>query len=216
MDFTWFLNILFPPRCLSCNAVIPSTAREKTLCDPCHGSIILFKNYFATTPYYRGAAGSYETPALKALVHALKFRSVAAAGATLGDIVAQYFARLPPVIANPVVIPIPLSRERERERGFNQSLLIAQRFAENTKLPLDASLLSRIRHTKPQSEMKSAAERRRNIQYCFAARKPSAIKDASFILIDDVTTSGATFLEAARVLKASGARAILLLAAARP
>jgi predicted amidophosphoribosyltransferase len=46
-------------------------------------------------------------------------------------------------------------------------------------------------------------------------RWPTAAQNKNIILIDDVTTSGTTFMEAATVLKAGGAKRIIALAVAQ-
>jgi len=48
----------------------------------------------------------------------------------------------------------------------------------------------------------------------FSSTNGTLIKGKNILLVDDVTTSGATFLEAAQELKKAGARKIIALAVA--
>lgn len=162
-----------------------------------------------------GGATDYDHPIVRALVHALKFRRVRVARDPLAGFLIEYARSLGIAFDDCVVVPIPLSRKRLRLRGFNQSELIARPFAAALGLQLDAAVLVRVRHTKPQSETRSLEERKRNLNGCFAVWRPERIAGRNIILLDDVTTSGATFLEAARALKAAGAGKIFALAAAK-
>ena len=135
----------------------------------------------------------------------------------LADILVGYVRRLPLDLAGYTATPVPLSAKRARSRGFNQSALIARPFARALALPFSESLLTRIHHRKPQSDTEDIFERRENIKGCFALADAggTAAEDKKIILIDDVTTSGTTFAEAARVLKSGGAKKILALAVAK-
>lgn len=165
--------------------------------------------------YLLGAAGNYENAVLRDLVHNLKFRYIRDAAKPLGDFLIRYAGSLHIPFENYSVIPIPLSKERERTRGFNQSRLIAEPFARHFGIPLVANALYRTKNTRPQSEVHGVEERHANVSSCFAVRAPELVEKKNIILIDDVATSGATFLEAAMALKQVGARKIIALAAAK-
>lgn len=227
MIFKFFADIFFPPRCLACGKGV----REGALCAPCRASITIYRTLFCGKcarrlfgdkanchpdfPYLLGATGKYGNKALTSLIHSLKFRGGISAADPLADLLVEYASSLGTLLNDCLVIPIPLSKERRRTRGFNQSELIAKSFAERFGLTCETACLARIRHAKPQSETKSVAERKENIRGVFAVTRRSAIAGKNIILVDDVTTSGATFLEAARELKSAGAERIIALAVAR-
>lgn len=234
MNFDFLVSLFFPRTCVACRAFV----RTGALCARCGATIMLSKTLFCgqcdapfaprsgaggalrspchpAFPYLRGTAGNYEAPALRALVHGLKFRGIRAAAEPLAALLAAYAAPFVRHIENAAVVPIPLSHARLRQRGFNQSELIAERFAGHFGLPITTACLSRARHAKPQSETRTVAERKENIRGCFAMQDPASVRGKNIILIDDVTTSGATFFEAARTLKNGGAGNILALAAAK-
>ncbi len=230
------LDALFPGECLACGAHL----LHGTLCDACRMAIAPHRGVFCgacgaalpglrnichpRVPYLLGAAGEYGDPSLRALIHALKFARMRAAAEPLADILAHYIARLPIDLKGMTVIPVPISAARMRERGFNQAELIAEQVAHFFGLPLMKEVLARPVHRDPQSEIDDRAARRQNVAGCYALapprrgflRPPPATEaPRKVMLIDDVTTSGATFTEAARTLRAAGTKKILALAVAK-
>jgi len=106
-----------------------------------------------------------------------------------------------------LAVPVPLHPRRERVRGFNQAALIAEEFAARNGLEYRGTVLSRLRNTASQVTL-SLEQRKKNMEGAFLVREPSAVKGRRVMLFDDVATSGATLEEAARVLKAAGAKKI--------
>ncbi|MEG6573099.1 MAG: amidophosphoribosyltransferase [Caldibacillus debilis] len=105
-------------------------------------------------------------------------------------------------------VPIPLSEERLYERGFNQAeALIAEAGLE----PLHA--LTRV-HSEKQA--KKSKTDRILLAGVFQLHPASGdVKGKTFLLVDDVYTTGSTVRHAARVLKEAGAQKILSLTVAR-
>lgn len=108
------------------------------------------------------------------------------------------------------VVPVPLHAARQRQRGFNQAVDLAKRL----RWPL-ASVLKRMRATSPQSDL-PAGRRHANVRDAFvAARTLSRWNGATLVLVDDVTTTGATLDACARVLLDGGAREVRAITVAR-
>jgi competence protein ComFC len=103
-----------------------------------------------------------------------------------------------------VVLPVPLYKKRLREREFNQSALIAKYSAERLGSILVLDSLVKIRDTKPQVGL-SSNERRKNMKNAFRIQNREAVEGRDILLIDDVSTTGATIRECSRVLKKAGA-----------
>ncbi len=114
-----------------------------------------------------------------------------------------------------VVLPIPLGRNRLLERGFNQSELVARIFSSHFNIPIETENLIRVKNTKAQSQVRGLDERIKNVAGAFEVKNMEALEGKDIILIDDVTTSGATLREAARVLKNCGVKKIVAMVAAR-
>jgi ComF family protein len=162
-----------------------------------------------------GSAISYDDRTVQALIHALKFRGIAGAAEPLAGMLVDYIERVGLDLKYFIAIPMPLSERRARARGFNQSALIARQFARALGIPFETDLLMRIRHRKPQSDTETIFERRENVKGCFALANGADVRGKKLVLVDDVTTSGTTFGEAARILKSAGAKKIFALAVAK-
>jgi len=120
-------------------------------------------------------------------------------------------ARRAPEPSPDLVVPVPLHPRRLRARGFNPAALLARALARSRGLDCDPLALERLRDTPSQTGLAIAA-RRRNVAGCMSARRRAP---ACVWLVDDVLTTGATAREAARALRAAGARRVVALAAAR-
>ncbi|MCX5694120.1 MAG: hypothetical protein NT014_03120 [Candidatus Omnitrophica bacterium] len=108
------------------------------------------------------------------------------------------------------IIPIPLHSSRKREREFNQAEILSQEVANEFGKRVLANVLIRIKPTKTQTEF-TFQQRCRNIEGCFMVTKPELINNTNLLLVDDVLTTAATANEAAKCLKAAGARKVLFL-----
>ena len=111
-----------------------------------------------------------------------------------------------------ILIPIPLSSDRYRERGFNQAELICKELTKldnNVNFKLENNILIKIKDTKHQARIENRSERLKNIIDSFVVKNTEKIKNKNIILIDDVTTTGATLSEARKILKRAGARKII-------
>ncbi len=113
---------------------------------------------------------------------------------------------------DPILVPIPLAPKRLRERGFNQSTLICNeliKLDKNTNFILLKNVLIKPKDGEHQAKIEDRNKRLKNIVGCFNIKNPEKIKNRNIILIDDVTTTGATLNEAKKILKQSGAKKII-------
>ena len=147
---------------------------------------------------------------MKEIVHALKYDRRRSIAAPLGNLMRSAGARV--LRDAEVVVPVPLHPRREYQRGFNQ----ADDLARHLGLPV-APLLKRVVFTQPQIELPKE-DRHRNVRDAFAhTPNPRSPIPVPFIvvLIDDVSTTGATLDACARVLKNAGVKEVRALTAAR-
>ncbi len=161
-------------------------------------------------------------PYRRALVHALiveaKYKGNERAWHILAEALAAYLfewcleeAALSPVRF--VMVPVPLGTQRKRERGYNQTERIcAGALLHLTEVPitLDTALLVRSRDTLPQTSLGGRA-RRENMQGAFRTTSPLD-PSVTYIVIDDVLTTGATLKAAGEALEAAGAQRVIALA----
>lgn len=120
-------------------------------------------------------------------------------------------ARWPVFIASAVVVPIPTTQGRLRSRGYNQAALLADVAAVRLGRPLVSDALVRARAGASQTAL-SPERRRENVRGAFeGGGSEPRMAGQNVLLVDDVLTTGATGLEAAKTLRAAGAREVRLL-----
>ncbi len=107
------------------------------------------------------------------------------------------------------VVPVPLHRSRQRRRGFNQALELARHLG-----PPVLNALTRPQATRPQADL-PAARRHANVRGAFAVRRGIAVRGMTLVLVDDVSTTGATLDACARPLLDAGAAEVRALTAAK-
>jgi len=112
------------------------------------------------------------------------------------------------------MIPVPLHPKRLRWRGFNQSVILAREVGRQWDVPVDPFVLLRSRETSLQTEL-AEEERRKNVRGAFSVDPEKPIRGKSFLLVDDVYTSGATVDECSRALLRAGAKEVYVLTLAR-
>jgi len=153
------------------------------------------------------AIGEYDG-ALRAVIHALKYEGRRSLARPLAALMRERGAAMLDGAA--CAVPVPLHRSRRRARGFNQAADLARRLG----VPV-VHALRRLRPTATQTDL-PAARRHRNVRGAFGAtRHARAIAGSVIVLVDDVSTTGATLDACARVLKDAGALEVRALTAAR-
>ena len=71
------------------------------------------------------------------------------------------------------------------------------------------NVLIKPQETEHQARIHNRSARLKNIVGSFSVKNEELIKNKNIILIDDITTTGATLTEAKKVLKHAGARKII-------
>ena len=149
---------------------------------------------------------------IRQAIHKLKYKNLRAMAAPLAKLLRDYLATSP--VPGEVLVPVPLHPKRLRERGFNQSGLLARELGKLADVAVEDGCLIRERYASPQARTTSVSERQRNVADAFACRD-GKLHDKQILLIDDVSTSGATLDACAATLKASGAKSVWGLVLAR-
>ena len=226
------LSILLAPVCAACDKPLDEPTRGP-VCGSCWRSIRTFSSPLCEAcgdplPSWRiisvecgqcprcrrqphdvvhsRAIGEYDGP-LRAIVHALKYDGRRSLARPLAGLLTQHGGSL--LAGADLVVPVPLHRSRKRARGFNQAAEIARH------LPVArANVLKRVRPTASQTDL-PAAQRHANVRNAFALRRHANVAGLTLVLVDDVSTTGATLESCARVLREAGAREVRALTAAR-
>jgi ComF family protein len=175
------------------------------------------------------AIWNYADPRVRELIWELKYRKnpviVKNLAEVLFDVLRQELAEraLFENFINPLLIPMPQSDKRRLERGFNPTEVLCaclDSLARREEPPLftySPKILIKELHTESQTKTANKKIRLTNIENSMAVAGPEGakrLKGRNIILIDDVTTTGATFKEASRALRAAGSKKILCLALA--
>ena len=150
----------------------------------------------ATYPYMDWVTGA---------IRRFKYDAEFTRGEDLGQRLANTLCKFDRIDA---LVPVPLHPARLNTRGYNQSMLLAERASEILDIPVQP-LLRRQRMTSPQVSLRGH-ERRNNVEGAFEidpAWAPSP--DRIYVLVDDVRTTGATLGACARALASETTPTIL-------
>ncbi|MFC1622039.1 ComF family protein [Patescibacteria group bacterium] len=213
------LNSVFPPKCLFCEAN-GNIFCEKCLlkCKPLEIDICLICGKFSHFGVTHKKCLSFGVPAsifscyeywglVRTCIKKAKYGSklFSALNKLINESL-TYSKKCGLGYKNMIVAPIPLNKRKYRTRGFNQAALIAKNLANFYNLEYQNSSLTRKKDTFAQYNL-GKEMRKKNLQGAFEVKNISAVKGKKVLLVDDICTSGATLLEASRVLyKADVAR----------
>ncbi|HTJ73654.1 MAG TPA: hypothetical protein VL481_03625 [Verrucomicrobiae bacterium] len=100
-----------------------------------------------------------------------------------------------------VIVPLPTVASHVRVRGYDHTLLIAKGVAKAQRLRLEKALYRRTSTTQRGEGRKT---RQRQAKEAFGV-KGTLNSAATYLLIDDVVTTGATLQCGAKALKDAGA-----------
>ena len=219
------LDLLFPQRCVGCERegdFICSSCRRvlpriiPPLCPRCgrpQPSGILCPSCVSGQANIDGIRSPFRFDGvMRQAIHQLKYRNVRALVVPLAKLLDDYLTTNP--VAGEILVPVPLHQKRLRERGYNQSSLLAQELGKLTSLPVADDCLIRLRHAPSQARTPTVAERRSNVAGAFTCHD-HRLQGSQVLLIDDVSTSGATLDACAAALKAAGASSVWGLVLAR-
>jgi predicted amidophosphoribosyltransferase len=194
------LAVLLPGRCPGCGV------RAEPVCDACAASMRAAppgRSLLGVT--WSGAAFAYEGVA-RELVARVKYRDERVAVRWLARRLAPTCALSP--LPFDVVTWVPASGARRAARGIDHGALLARALARELDAPA-AQLLRRA--PGPPQTGRPAAERRAGP----ALHGMQPLAGRTVLVVDDVVTTGATLIAAARALRACGARDVLAATVAR-
>lgn len=160
----------------------------------------------------------YRDEVIRHMIWALKYRRNREVAKTfavlLYDFLIEEFSDLSVYsdFDKPILVPIPLYKKRFRERGFNQSELLAKELVKiNDFCVLDTNVLQKIKNTPNQTKLQRS-KRLKNVIDAFSVKNPDKIKNRNIVVLDDVTTTGATLNEAKKILRQAGAKKVVCVA----
>ena len=192
---TSITTILFPSYCFICKK------EGGALCSTC---LSQRKKVFDTPSPSITSIYSYRDPYIKKIIHSIKYFH-------RKDLIAPLVTELSHEILShspqpDVLVPIPMPYLRKVMRGYNHAEALAQCISLQTNIPVRSEILIRARSKKRQVTTHSRRERLQNQHNAFTVQQN--VEGLHIILIDDVSTTGATLLEARRVLIEQGAASV--------
>ncbi len=190
-------SLLPPPaRCYRCHAL---TAQSR-VCVSCKSSTKISHTWIAVE--YKDAA--------KKLIYKLKFGRAKAGSLTIAEIIADTLPQLPAEI---IVSHVPTANSRVRKRGYDQSKLIAENLCRLRGWQYQPLL---VRTGKSRQVGSGRKERFAHLEKALHLSRNAKVAGRHVLLVDDITTTGATIEAAAKVLKDTGAKTVDVAVFAQP
>ena len=194
------LSLVSLPYCPRCGATIgPNIPIYEDGCAACDTTLPRFARVVRLGPY---------GDPLRGIVRDLKYRRWGGLCGRLGRLLAEAVAATCRDESFDLAMPVPMHWRRRLSRGHDHARLLGRAVADKLDLPLGNELI-RVRHTPPQVGL-PRSQRAQNVRGAFAVSHRAAIEGAKILLVDDVTTTGATANEATRALLAAGALRVVL------
>lgn len=201
MIHSWFLELLYPSKCVFCGGLL---AKEETeLCARCRKELPYCEGKVRQVPFSEDtAAVFYYEAQVRESVLRYKFQRNPQYSHAYGRLLAMKIAEQG--MEFDVISHVPVSRKRHRRRGYDQ----AERLARATARELGGKykrLLKKVRNNPAQSGISKPEQRRANVLGVYKAVNLPNLWGKSVLLIDDVMTTGATLSECCRTLLDAGA-----------
>ena len=210
---------VYPPRCMICTNIQPQNDK-KWICENCDGLLTPIappvcvmcgapaeeeggqcilcrrrKREFSNTAVF-----VYDD-VVREVIHRFKYKGCPGYARGFAQLAIDYLGEgfFESVQA---LVAVPMYPPKKRRRGYNQAEKLAAAFSDITGIPVLYDYLRRVKDTKPQAGL-TPAERANNLQGAFSLGKP--VKFKSFLLIDDIYTTGETLDVCANLLMKGGA-----------
>ncbi len=222
------IDLICPPRCVICRGETTPQAEPVLVCELCRrllaaeghrcrrcGALAVdggdCRTCHGRWPSWDGIAvlGGYSDELRSAVLAAKR----PAGTLVVAGLAALLLERHRQTVAawNPdIVVPVPMHWTRRLARGSSAAESLAERLAAGLGLPC-RNLIRRVRATRMQNEL-HPDDRRANVRGVFRSA-PAAGRRV--LLVDDVTTTGATLAECRAALVTAGAAAVYAAVVAR-
>jgi competence protein ComFC len=214
------LDWVYPPRCGGCGAIgsrfcinclHETQIIQLPVCIVCGRALEspgICRNCQHNPPSFTARRSwAFFSGPLRNAMHRLKYKRDVALADTLAQPLIRLLASTDWMID--LVTAVPAGVARQVERGYNQAALLARPIALSHGLPLRLGALRKLRETRSQVGL-SVRERMQNVENAFHADVGS-VHGKRVLLVDDVTTSGATVSACAQALSQSGAQQVFVL-----
>jgi ComF family protein len=231
------LNLLFPARCVRCDADMESLTHGVPLCEGCcstlgpeawqycsrcgaewnatNGQCGSCREEQGRRRWYDQVVplGAYRDE-LRETVLRMKRRSGDGLSAAVAGLYLERRAETLASLEPDVAVAVPMYWRRRLARGTNSAEILARYLAQGLGVTLAPGMLVRCRNTLPQADL-SPSRRFLNVRGAFRLRPGYDIRGARVVLVDDILTTGATCNEISGLLKRAGVATIVAAVIAR-
>lgn len=216
---------LLPKRCAFCGKVIEAGS---LMCKSCEKSVSRIENEICkncgrekafcsckkAANYYNGiAAPFYFEGVVRSGMHRFKFRksphNAEAYSVEMASAIKQRFSG----ISFDFITEIPMTQKSLKKRGYNQGSLLAKGISEKLGVEHRENFLVKLYETKNQHGL-NYANRKGNLTGVYDVASPEEVEGKTILLCDDISTTGETFNEAAKMLWLYGAKEVYCIAVA--
>lgn len=214
----WLRTLIFPRRCCLCGSVtvwdqhICPFCRDKApfilppVCDRCGRSEDACVCRKKQHHYERCVAPLYYEGTVKEQILQYKQGGWKDTAEGFAVEMAEVIRREYGGIGFDIVTAVPQDAKARRERGFDPPAAVARRLSERIRAPY-AETLTKLYETAPQKTL-PAFRRAGNLLGVFDVTAPQAVDGKTVLLVDDITTTGATLDECAKMLRLFGAKEV--------
>ena len=224
----WLIDRVWVSRCIACSRLIP---QGKRLCEKCEGDFreerrwecgrcgIALTDCLCVNEEMDAAGIKRSVKLLRyrpdeptrlcdRIIFRVKTKFIRRIHIALAEELAQSVTRLIPLDGSFIVTYVPRTRSRLRQCGFDQSRSLGKALATVLSLPFFRTL-ERAPITDAQKTLVGAEERRKNALKSFLPHGETELKGRRVLLVDDIITTGASVIGAARVLRKMGAKEVI-------
>jgi ComF family protein len=220
--FDWLWEMLAPRHCEVCSKYIgQNTQRHEFICDSCFDSIplapppdVIFTSMINNFSFddlsiirFYSLFSVKKGNRFMNLIYGLKYLGFTRVGFEIGHELGKVIEMYSDIEYD-ALIPVPIHHARIRERGFNQADIICKGISDYLGMPVKNKTIKRDKYTTSQTKL-SKEERKYNVKDIFKPyNKRIKLNGGTFLLVDDVLTTGSTINSAAEALLEMGANRV--------
>ena len=206
------LGFIYSKKCFICN----SANEDSIICSKCSKKITyLPPSVLKEIEGCKVFSCSLYDDVIKQLIKDLKYKKKKNLAKLQAKIMFEYFKKIQ-ITKDFLILSVPIHKNRRKERKYNHMELVAEELTRLTGLKNNKKFLIRIKDTEKQFKLNKKG-RIENLKNAFALNKYENIdKDKSLLIIDDITSTGATLEEIIKLLKQNGYNNITAITLATP
>ncbi len=195
-------HLLYPHNCEGCGIDILND--DGYLCAKCYynlpetGFIDVADNpvekiFYGRLTIEQAAAGYYFTKdgLLQHLIGQVKYKRHRDLGVYIGKLIGYQLNKSNRFTDVELLVPLPLNARKEAKRGYNQAIVICEGIAQVWQKPIVTDAVVRTVFTQSQTN-KTRIARWQNMEGVFAIANAMRLQGKHILLVDDITTTGAT------------------------